>query len=316
MPLSSDVLENIKLIDDRTKKIVFGYIHSSLQDTVSTLLYTDQDIETITFQCLIFYHIDTEQTLLFSNIYNMFIDPEYCGHDIELSQWYDSLKHNLHCDMNKFTRNNQKEIFDYMDKDNDGWIHKSDFVIFITSFFYDNKKYQKLQTLLLNSIDTNINNIKYNKQKQNVENSIQNWLKTLEQRCKIVRMGIIPRKEEDLKCFSVSNVMNWVIHQVINWMDNIGMNGYSKYFADFERPMSGRRILNRKNIYHFRLEIDFNINTFDALKIIKEIDNLREYIPKDDKLIDYIEESKWLDISFNLLGEKYRNSNGLNSNNI
>ena len=52
------------------------------------------------------------------------------------------------------------------------------------------------------------------------------------------------RKEDEPDSFKDSNVLNWVIHGVINWMDNIGMEKYSKYFADFEQPISGEKLTN------------------------------------------------------------------------
>lgn len=95
-------------------------------------------------------------------------------------------------------------------------------------------------------------------------------------------------------------------------MDNIGMKKYSKYFADFEQPISGEKLTNYKNIYMFRLEIDFEIETNDALNIIKEIDKLRKYLPsfyiKEPWIIDYDKECEWLHTSFNLLAIRFRNN--------
>eukprot|EP00483_Globobulimina_turgida_P007160 UN07174 len=244
MSLAPDILENIKLIDTRTKTVVAGYIHrlqhtlllSDFSDSVYTIL------DSITFQCLLFYHIDKAKSLLFSSIYNMFVDPEFCGIDIELSQWYSALQNNLHF---TGTESQQKQIFDYMDSDRDGWVHKSDFVIFTTSHFQD-KKMKKLQKILLNAIDTDIHNPKYIDRKRKVDSSRKQRLSKLDMHCKMVRHGIILRLQDEAqaKLFDGKNVMNWVIHQVINWMDNIGMEKYSKIFVDYERPMSGPRILN------------------------------------------------------------------------
>ena len=93
----------------------------------------------------------------------------------------------------------------------------------------------------------------------------------MERQCNAVRHGIIPRKRDKQELFENCNVNEWVIHQVIDWMDNINMQRYSKFFANFEKPMSGIKLLDVHNIYLFRLEIDFEIETNDALKIMLEI---------------------------------------------
>ena len=127
----------------------------------------------------------------------------------------------------------------------------------------------------------------------------------MERQCNAVRHGIIPRKRDKQELFENCNVNEWVIHQVIDWMDNIKMQRYSKFFANFEKPMSGIKLLDVHNIYLFRLEIDFEIETNDALKIMLEIEKLRQYLPIDPTIIDYVESGKWLEISFKLLGMKY-----------
>eukprot|EP01083_Nonionella_stella_P065210 170659_1 len=300
----ADLLETIALIDTRTKLFVFGYIRQSQRllfdvDHKNDTFYTIP--EWITFQCLLFYYIDPHKTRLMANIYDLWMDPTFCGNDIELSQWYTSLNR-LH-----FNGDNtiKQQIFEYMDHDNDGWIHRSDFVIFTTSRFED-KKLQKLQESVLDATDhSNGDNAEYIERQQRVASSKQKKLSKLEMHCQIVRRGIIPRKAHEAQKFKAQNVINWVIHQVIDWMDSIGMEHNSKYFADFERPMSGQRLLNYKNIYQFRLEIDFKIETHDALHIVQEIDKLRQFVAIEDKIIDYIEEAKWLHQSFELLQKRY-----------
>ena len=121
-----------------------------------------------------------------------------------------------------------------------------------------------------------------------------------------MRDGIIPRKKDDAKLFLDENVEKWVIHAVIHWMDNINMKKYSKYFADFEQPISGKKLTNYNNIYMFRLRIDFEIEREDALKIIKEIDKLRQFLPGDPSIIDYEKESEWLTQSFDLLAMRFK----------
>ena len=124
----------------------------------------------------------------------------------------------------------------------------------------------------------------------------------------MVRHGIVQRKqdEDEAKQFEYTNIMEWVIHHVIHWLDDINMEKYSKYFATFSKPISGIKLLNYKEIYSFRLHVDYQIECDDAMKIMKEIDKLRKYKPRDPNLIDYEETGKWLQLSFKLLAEQYR----------
>ena len=130
----------------------------------------------------------------------------------------------------------------------------------------------------------------------------------LERNLQILKQGIMARKDDGMDIFEDNNVINWVIHGVINWIYNIGMDKYAKYFADFEQPLTGEKLTDYNKIYLFRLEIDYEIEREDALRIIKEIDKLREYLPGDPNIIDYDEEGRWLIQSFEFYEMRFRNN--------
>ena len=168
MSLASDIVDHINSIPLSTNKLVYGYIHScqrafghqqnNYDNNDNMNLYTIP--ESIFIQCLLFYYIDYKQCHLQCNIYDMFIDPSHCGNDIDLQRWLKSLQEELDFEYDSLL---QEEIFNIMDHNKCGWIHKSDFVIFTTSIYsyYPNSKCDKnknnLQKILMeaiNDIDT------------------------------------------------------------------------------------------------------------------------------------------------------------------
>jgi len=279
MTTGSDILEFIKHVDKRSKLCVYGYLRQTEQCLFITSTTNRMTLpESIYHECLLYYHINYEAVKRMANVYDIWIDPTHSGHDIHLTHWLHSM-HGIEFEGDELV---QQQIFNLMDADQDGTIHKSDFVVFTTSIYHHTQQ-QQLQSAIIDATNIDEQHEEYQARSQKAFLSKKDRLTKLELQCQSVRQGIVPRKDDQPELFERTNIKHWVIHQVIHWMDSIGLGEYSKYFADFERPISGQKLLDYANMYLFRLEIDFDIPTHDALKMVREIDKLRAYMPQPRK---------------------------------
>lgn len=172
--MSSDLeffKEHIKLIDDHTHKLVYGYIRSSQSSMIHTNLHKNGNIvkngknihhneyiyhqipESIYIHCLLFYYIDYTLSNSMGLIYDMFIDPTFCSNPVTKNQWQRSLQE---IDF-EYDIEIQQKLFDIMKQNEDSIkIYKSDFIIFTTNIYYPYHHYKSiknLQEILLEAID-------------------------------------------------------------------------------------------------------------------------------------------------------------------
>ena len=171
--MSSDLeflKEHIKLIDDHSNKLVYGYIHSTQSSLIHTNNHKNGNIvkngkniqhnnsyyqisESIYIQCLLFYYIDYNLCNSMGCIYDMFIDPTFCSNPVTKTQWQRSLQE---IDF-EYDIEIQQQLFDIMKQNEDSIkIYKSDFIIFTTNIYYPYDPYKSiknLQEILLEAID-------------------------------------------------------------------------------------------------------------------------------------------------------------------
>eukprot|EP01084_Bolivina_argentea_P290146 498331_1 len=280
MSLNISAVKRIQQIDSKHITLVTGYIRQLHLNSFHIIP------ELVTLKCLLFYYNDHKMLNKMKNVYQHIIGFDYM---IDKLQWGSSLmQNNIKMDECKY-----QTIFNLIDTNNDGLIRKSDFVIFTTQIFDDNT-IQELQSLLLKSIDIYYN---YTHTAMQRDDGWSKWeLEELKRDMKreLRTMAVDDSHKQNNDLYpNKTDALHWTESQISSWMHSIGMN---KYIGNIllDTNINGKILLDNDCINVFVLEIDFDFTANDAMQMVKQIDKL-----------NFQQESKWLNISFQQLAMRY-----------
>eukprot|EP01084_Bolivina_argentea_P085968 155399_1 len=221
--------------------------------------------------------------------FDQYIDPDQNG-DVDVEEWFLGIQ-KLNVQLNE---HQQRRIYNLMDKEESGFIEKDDFVTFATAK-WDNEDLQTLQKPILEAV--RVQNL-HNRTHSNLMNPVlsQDWtdydMELLEQEMASAMTGMVEvmqvevntelefenemkdRIEKNPELLDSSNAFKWTKFEVAHWITQLGMERYSRYFA--QESVDGPMLL--EDMTQEMLETNLGVRTIHAKKILREITTLKKAV--------------------------------------
>eukprot|EP00485_Elphidium_margaritaceum_P001634 CAMPEP_0202688804 /NCGR_PEP_ID=MMETSP1385-20130828/4227_1 /ASSEMBLY_ACC=CAM_ASM_000861 /TAXON_ID=933848 /ORGANISM="Elphidium margaritaceum" /LENGTH=1128 /DNA_ID=CAMNT_0049343849 /DNA_START=77 /DNA_END=3463 /DNA_ORIENTATION=+ len=238
------------------------------------------------------------------NAFETYIDPEHNG-DVDVDEWCIGLK-KLDVDLSEVQ---QRKLYMFLDKDDTGFIEKNDFVLFATQRF-DNEEILALQRPILEAV--RIQNL-HNRTHSNLMNSelaTKDWnvydMSILEQEMTSAMTTMVDvmkeqvdqeiefkqemenRLETNPDILKPENAFKWTPYEVVHWVEQMGMERYSRYFA--QENVDGPMLL--EDVNEELLTQQLGVRAIHAKKIMREIVGLKKAVRGETDLL--LDESEFV----------------------